>query len=96
MAKSYKNSDTGINQQVDNQDEAPGQAVKPRRSKLWLDLVMLASLVALAIALWIVTPELDQQAPLFDDLDMLAGSQEPEFYLELELFYWLERQHGQD
>ncbi len=96
MTKNNNNSDAEISRQVDNNAALSGKAAKSRRVKLWLDFVMLVSLVGLAIVLWVVTPEQYELAPLFDDLDMLAGSQQPEFYQDLEFFYWLELQHGQD
>ncbi len=69
---------------------------RPRGVKLWLDVVMVFSLVVLAVALYLVTPQQTQLAPLFDDLELLSTVEEPDFYLELEFYYWLEQQHGQD
>lgn len=65
------------------------------RGKLWLDVIMLLSLAVLAVALYLVTPDQTQLAPIFDDLELLAGSAEPAVYQELEFYYWLER-HGQE
>ncbi len=68
---------------------------KPRRGKLWLDVSMISMVVVVAVALYLVTPEQAQLAPVFDDLEMLAGSEEPEFYQELDFYYWLEAQNEQ-
>ena len=70
-------------------------AEKPRRGKLWLDVAMIGMVAGVAVALYLVTPEQDQLAPVFDDLEMLAGAEEPEFYQELEFYYWLEEQNEQ-
>lgn len=70
-------------------------AEKPRRGKLWLDVAMVGMVAGLAVALYLVTPEQAQLAPVFDDLEMLAGVEEPEFYQELEFYYWLEEQNEQ-
>lgn len=70
-------------------------AEKPRRGKRWLDVAMVGMVGGLAVALYLVIPEQAQLAPVFDDLEMLAGAEEPEFYQELEFYYWLEEQNEQ-
>ena len=89
-------SENDIRVSQENMTKAHAMAVKPRRGKLWLDLIMIVSLVLLAVVLWRVTPEQAQLAPLFDDLELLAGSEEPAFYQDLDFYYWLEQQHGRD
>lgn len=69
---------------------------RPRGVKLWLDVMMVFFLVILAVALYLVAPQQTQLAPIFDDLELLSTVGGLDFYLELEFYYWLEQQHGQD
>mgnify|MGYP007077385759 CR=1 FL=1 len=66
------------------------------RDKLWLDGLMVGVLVLLGVALYWVTPEQTQLAPVFDDLALLAGPLEPGVYQDLEFYGWLEQQYAQE
>lgn len=54
--------------------------------------VALASVVALTVSIWLVQPTGDLEATALDDIEMLASSEEPEFYEDVEFYYWLETQ----
>jgi hypothetical protein len=71
---------------------ASGEA---RRGRLWLEAAAFASLLVVAVVLWVGVPEQKQQTLALDDMELLADSQEPEFYQELDFYYWLEQQNDQ-
>jgi hypothetical protein len=76
--------------------EALEAAAGSRRNRLWLDVAMVGSVAALAVALWLVMPQQQNQPSLaFDDMEMLVDAEEPEFYQDLDFYYWLEQENEQ-
>ena len=66
--------------------------------------VLFASLSVLAVAVWLAVPTstthetptlAEVQVTSFDDLELLAASEELEFYENIEFYYWLETQDAQ-
>ncbi len=79
-----------------------------RKSRQWSVLgggaVAFASVSVLAIAVWLSVPTNTLQNPpalaeaqitAFDDLELLAATEELEFYEDMEFYYWLEIQNAQ-
>jgi hypothetical protein len=65
--------------------------VRRPRARGWLPLGSVAltgAVVAVAGVLWFATPA---GAPLtgFEDIELLASKENPEFYAELEFYHWL-------
>jgi len=72
-------------------------AERPHRNPLWMPGLALASVSVLAVALWLAIPQ--QSSPdvsAFDDLELMADSQELEFYQEAEFYYWLALEESHD
>lgn len=68
----------------------------------------LASVCVIAVAVWLAVPMFEEpdlvvhtssneetQLQVLDDLELLADAQEPEFYEDIEFYYWLETQDAQ-
>ena len=66
--------------------------------------VAFASVSVLAVAVWLAVPTIstprvpvlaEAQATALDDLELLAATEELEFYEDIEFYYWLETQDAQ-
>ncbi len=65
-------------------------------------VVAFASVSVLAVAVWLAVPTDTIQempalaeAPVFDDMELLAATEELEFYEDIEFYYWLDTQDAQ-
>ncbi len=79
-----------------------------RKARHWSALggraVAFASVSVLAIAVWLAVPTnpaqnapalAEAQVTAFDDLELLAATEELEFYENMAFYYWLEIQNAQ-
>jgi len=56
---------------------------------LWAGGVVSAAVVLLITGLWLFQPHSSGPLPSFEDMEILASSEEPDFYDDLDFYHWL-------